>query len=109
MRSSSSSLAAGVNSTVDALQDWIAEAESRMDAELATAKAIQESALPQVFPPFPDILHFDLYASMNTAKEVGGDFYDFFLVGDVAGSDVGKLGFVMADVSGKGVPTAWAS
>ena len=98
-------LSAGINSTVSALQGWIAEAESRMDAELATAKAIQESALPQTFPPYPDILHFDIYASMNAAKEVGGDFYDLFLIGD-ADADSGKLGFVMADVSGKGVPAA---
>ena len=99
-------LSAGINRTVDALQGWIAEAESRMDAELATAKAIQESALPQVFPPYPDIMHFDIYASMNAAKEVGGDFYDFFLIGDESGPDAGKLAFVMADVSGKGVPAA---
>ena len=98
-------LSEGINHTVDALQGWIAEAETRMDAELATAKAIQESALPQVFPPFPDILKFDIYASMNAAKEVGGDFYDFFLVGD-SDADAGRLGFVMADVSGKGVPAA---
>ena len=99
------SLSAGINSTVDTLQGWIAEAESRMDAELETAKAIQESALPQVFPPYPDILRFDVYATMKAAKQVGGDFYDFFLIGD-SGPDAGKLGFVMADVSGKGVPAA---
>ena len=99
-------LAAGINVTVDALQGWIAEAESRMDAELATAKAIQESALPNVFPPYPDIQRFDIFASMNAAKEVGGDFYDFFLVGDDCGPDAGRLVFVMADVSGKGVPAA---
>ncbi len=101
-----SSLSDGVNTTVDALKGWIAEAESRMDAELATAKAIQESALPRIFPPYPDILKFDIYATMHAAKEVGGDFYDFFLIGDDAGADAGKLGFVMADVSGKGVPAA---
>lgn len=99
------SLSAGINSTVDTLQGWIAEAESRMDAELETAKAIQESALPQVFPPYPDILRFDIYATMKAAKQVGGDFYDFFLIGG-SGADAGKLGFVMADVSGKGVPAA---
>ena len=98
-------LSDGINHTVDALQGWIAEAETRMDAELTTAKAIQESALPQVFPPYPDILKFDIYASMNAAKEVGGDFYDFFLIGD-SNADAGRLGFVMADVSGKGVPAA---
>ncbi|MBQ9041718.1 MAG: SpoIIE family protein phosphatase [Eggerthellaceae bacterium] len=101
-----SSLSDGVNTTVDALKGWIAEAESRMDAELATAKAIQESALPRIFPPYPDILKFDIYATMHAAKKVGGDFYDFFLIGDDAGTEAGKLGFVMADVSGKGVPAA---
>ena len=100
------SLSSGINSTVEALQGWIVEAETRMDTELATAKAIQESALPRIFPPYPDILRFDIYASMNPAREVGGDFYDFFLVGNDSGPDSGKLGFVIADVSGKGVPAA---
>ena len=100
------SLSDGINTTVDAMKGWIAEAETRMDAELATARAIQESALPRTFPAFPDILRFDIYASMTAAKEVGGDFYDFFLIGDDAGPDAGKLGFVVADVSGKGVPAA---
>ena len=77
-----------------------------MDTELATAKAIQESALPRTFPPYPDILKFDVYASMKAAREVGGDFYDFFLVGNECDSDEGKLAFVIADVSGKGVPAA---
>ena len=100
------SLSKGINATVDTLKGWIAEAEARMDAELATAKAIQEAALPRVFPPFPDILKFDVYASMNAARQVGGDFYDFFLVGDSWTAEEGKLGFVVADVSGKGVPAA---
>lgn len=99
------SLSEGINTTVRALRGWIAEAETRMDAELATARAIQESALPRTFPPYPDILKFDLYASMNAAREVGGDFYDFFLLGDCDQS-LGKLAFVVADVSGKGVPAA---
>ena len=77
-----------------------------MDAELAAAKTIQESALPRVVPPYPDILKFDVYATMGAAKEVGGDFYDFFLIGDGCTPEAGKLGFVMADVSGKGVPAA---
>ena len=94
-----------INQTVDALKGWIAEAESRMDAELATAKAIQESALPRIFPPYPDIVKFDIYAGMHAAKQVGGDFYDFFLVDD-SSTTTGKLGFVIADVSGKGVPAA---
>ena len=99
------SLATGINITVEALQGWIAEAESRMDSELAAARAIQESALPRTFPPYPDIPKFDLYAIMNAAREVGGDFYDFFLVGE-SGPDSGKLAFLIADVSGKGVPAS---
>ena len=101
-----STLSNGINSTVETLQGWIHEAETRMDAELATAKAIQDSALPRIFPPYPDILRFDIYASMNAAREVGGDFYDFFLIGGDSGPDAGKLGFLIADVSGKGVPAA---
>ena len=100
------SLSEGINETVDALKGWIAEAETRMDAELATAKAIQEAALPRTFPPFPEIPRFDVYASMQAAKQVGGDFYDFFLIGDGCDEESGKLGFVIADVSGKGVPAA---
>ena len=99
-------LSAGINDTVVALKGWIAEAETRMNAELATAKAIQESALPRVFPPFPDIMRFDVYAMMHAAREVGGDFFDLFLIGDDSDSNSGRLGFVVADVSGKGVPAA---
>ena len=99
------SLSDGINTTVNTMRGWIAEAETRMDAELATAKAIQESAIPRTFPPYPDIRWFDIYASMNPAKQVGGDFYDFFFVGE-ADDDAGKLAFVVADVSGKGVPAA---
>lgn len=100
------SLSDGINETVVALKGWISEAESRMDTELATAKEIQESALPRIFPPYPDILKFDIYAIMSAAREVGGDFYDFFLIGDECDADSGKLGFVIADVSGKGIPAA---
>jgi len=100
------SLSNGVNETVTALKGWIAEAESRIDTELATAKAIQESALPRIFPPYPDVNRFDVYASMKAAREIGGDFYDFFLIGDDCDADSGKLGFIIADVSGKGVPAA---
>lgn len=99
-------LSEGINQTVDALKGWIADAEGRMDAELEAARSIQESALPSVFPPYPDIKRFDIYANMNAAKEVGGDFYDFFLIGDESGPNEGKLAFVLADVSGKGVPAA---
>ena len=100
------SLSAGINTTVQTLKGWIAKAETRMDQELATAKTIQESALPRIFPPFPDIPHFDLYASMHAAREVGGHFYDFFLIGEESAEDAGRLGFAIADVSGKGVPAA---
>jgi sigma-B regulation protein RsbU (phosphoserine phosphatase) len=69
--------------------------------DLAVAHEIQQAILPQVFPPFPDLADkVDIFASMNPAKDVGGDFYDFFMVDDT------HIGFVMADVSGKGVPAA---
>ncbi len=100
------SLSEGINTTVDALRGLIAEAETRMDEELDTAKAIQESALPQIFPPYPDIRKFDIYASMQAAKQVGGDFYDFFLIGDDNSASAGRIAFVVADVSGKGIPAA---
>ena len=94
------SLSAGINTTVGTLKHWIAEAERRNERELATAKAIQESALPRVFPPFPEVSAFDIFAAMDAAKQVGGDFYDFFLIDDHT------LGFLIADVSGKGIPGA---
>lgn len=95
-----SALAAGINTTVSALEESIAEANERIDRELAAARAIQEGALPTAQPPFPDIDAFDMYAAMDPAREVGGDFYDYF--------DLGKqgIGFVVADVSGKGMPAA---
>ncbi len=74
--------------------------KERIGAELELATRIQYAMLPHVFPPFPGRKEFDLYASMDPAKEVGGDFYDFFLVDD------DHLCMVMADVSGKGVPAA---
>ena len=94
------SLSTGINSTVGSLKKLISEAERRNEKDLATAKAIQESALPSTFPPFPEIKDFDIFASMSAAKEVGGDFYDFCLVDDET------LGFLIADVSGKGIPGA---
>ena len=94
------SLSRGINATVSALRESTAEAERKNAQELVTAKIIQESTLPREFPPFPEIECFDLYASMKTAREVGGDFYDFFLLED------DKLGFVLADVAGKGIPAA---
>ena len=70
------------------------------DRDMETAAAIQESVLPREFPPYPEKTEFDLYASMEPAKEVGGDFYDFFLTDDK------HIALVIADVSGKGVPAA---
>ena len=93
-------LSCGINATVVALKDMMDEVAHRNAQDLAAAKAIQESALPRDFPPFPDIEHFDIYASMKTAKEVGGDFYDFFLL------DGTRLAFLIADVAGKGIPAA---
>ena len=72
----------------------------RLDKELKLAADIQLNALPLDFPPFPDRKEFDLYASMNPAKEVGGDFYDFFLINE------DHLALVIADVSGKGIPAS---
>lgn len=72
----------------------------RIGAELNVAKKIQADMLPCIFPAFPDHPQFDIYATMSPAKEVGGDFYDFFLIDDT------HLGIVMADVSGKGIPAA---
>ena len=72
----------------------------RIENELQLATNIQASVLPHTFPAFPERGEFDIYASMMPAKEVGGDFYDFFLIDD------DHLGLVMADVSGKGVPAA---
>ncbi|MBR3144379.1 MAG: PP2C family protein-serine/threonine phosphatase [Clostridia bacterium] len=72
----------------------------RIDTELTMASAIQADMLPNIYPAFPDRPEFDIYATMNPAREVGGDFYDFFLV------DNDHLCMVMADVSGKGVPAA---
>lgn len=74
--------------------------KERIGTELALATRIQADMLPNIFPAFPDRQEFDIYASMTPAKEVGGDFYDFFLVDD------DHLCMVMADVSGKGVPAA---
>jgi sigma-B regulation protein RsbU (phosphoserine phosphatase) len=68
--------------------------------ELDFARELQLSSLPQIFPPFPDRTEFQIHASMVPAKEVGGDFYDFFLI------DHSHLGFVIGDASGKGVPAA---
>ena len=88
-----------INTYIRDLTTITAERE-RISAELDVAKTIQASMLPCIFPAFPNRHEFDIYASMTPAKEVGGDFYDFFLI------DPMHLGVVIADVSGKGVPAA---
>ncbi len=74
--------------------------KQRISTELSLANKIQADMLPNIFPAFPDRNEFDVYAVMTPAKEVGGDFYDFFMIDD------DHLALVMADVSGKGVPAA---
>ena len=93
-------LSDGINTTVDALKQAIEAETKRLDSELELAKSIQISALPNVFPPYPDHNEFEIYATMDTAKEVGGDFYDFFFI------DPDHFAFLIADVSGKGIPAA---
>lgn len=100
------SLSEGVNTMTVALEKQFAQIKEGIKREFDAAAVIQESALPRAFPPFPDIPRFDIYAGMQPAREVGGDFYDFFLIGDACDAESGKLGFVVADVSGKGVPAA---
>ena len=78
----------------------ITSEKQRLDTELSVAADIQLNMLPTHFPAFPERNEFDLYAVMNPAKEVGGDFYDFFLIDD------DHVALVMADVSGKGVPAS---
>ena len=94
-----SELASQTTEYIDEVRTATAEKE-RIRSELNMAAAIQSSMLPHDFPPFPDRKEFDLYASMDPAKEVGGDFYDFFLIDD------DHLCMIMADVSGKGIPAA---
>ena len=100
------SLSVGFASMVKELERYIEEVrqvtadKERIGAELNVATQIQADMLPNIFPAFPDRTEFDLYATMDPAKEVGGDFYDFFLLDDK------HLGLVIADVSGKGVPAA---
>ena len=95
-----SSLSDGINVTVDSLKSYIAEANARIDSELKYAKEIQASTLPAYFPAFPERHEFDIYALMDPAKEVGGDFYDFYILNN------DTLAFVVADVSGKGIPAS---
>ncbi len=81
-------------------QGMLSKEKERIGAELSVANHIQASMLPSTFPAFPEREEIDIYAIMTPAKEVGGDFYDFFFV------DEDHLAMVMADVSGKGVPAA---
>ena len=92
------SLSDDINLTVDVLKGYIAAAEKKMEQELTLAHTIQDSALPKNFT----FAHkgFEIFAIMDPAKEVGGDFYDFFFV------DKDKIALVIADVSGKGIPGA---
>lgn len=99
-------LAIGFNNMAVSLKTYIQDLTSmtaekeRIGAELDVATHIQSSMLPCIFPAFPEREEIDIYATMTPAKEVGGDFYDFFMVDDR------HLAIVMADVSGKGVPAA---
>ena len=99
-------LAASIDRMEEEIQDYVEEMtkitaeKERIGTELSLAAKIQASMLPHEFPPFPDRPEFDIYASMDPAREVGGDFYDFFFI------DEDHLCLVMADVSGKGIPGA---
>jgi sigma-B regulation protein RsbU (phosphoserine phosphatase) len=92
-------MTADLKASIEAYAHEHSEKE-RLGTELDIATKIQSGMLPCIFPAFPHRREFDIYASMQPAKEVGGDFYDFFLI------DEDKLAVVMADVSGKGVPAA---
>ncbi len=91
------SLSDDINMTVSTLKRYISEAAARIDKELEYAKQIQLSALPTNFPDGDD---YSIFAQMIAAKEVGGDFYDFYKLSDT------KVAFLAADVSGKGIPAA---
>jgi phosphoserine phosphatase RsbU/P len=84
------------------IRRWLSEHDQLVSIQhdLNVSREIQQAILPKVFPPFPDEPGFDIYASMIAANEVGGDFYDFFLI------DKHRLGFVIGDVSGKGISAA---
>lgn len=88
-----------INTYINDLTIVTAERE-RISAELDVATQIQTGMLPSIFPAFPDYSEFDIYATMVPAREVGGDFYDFFMLEDR------RLVFLIADVSGKGIPAA---
>ena len=95
-------LAESIDRMEEQIEDYITDItritadRERISTELSLATRIQAAFIPHLFPPFPDRPEFSLYATMDPAKEVGGDFYDFFLI------DQDHLGLIMADVSGKG-------
>lgn len=99
-------LSTSIDDMVNSLKSYMVNLEKvnaekgRITAELNVATSIQANMLPSIFPPFPERNEFDIYASMKPAKEVGGDFYDFYLIDD------DHLCVTIADVSGKGVPAA---
>jgi sigma-B regulation protein RsbU (phosphoserine phosphatase) len=100
------SLAEAMAAMISRLQRYLVEIEAataarvRVESELSTARDIQVGMLPRTFPPFPDKGELDVFAMLESAKEVGGDLYDYFLIDDH------RLFFVVGDVSGKGVPAA---
>lgn len=94
-----------INKTLEeilAIRGWLTEHDQLVSIQhdLNVSREIQQAILPKIFPPFSNQPNFDIYASMVAANEVGGDFYDFFLI------DKNRLGFVIGDVSGKGVSAA---
>ena len=99
-------LATSFGKMITALEDYMVNLQrvtaekERIDADLSIATQIQADMLPQIFPAFPEKKELSIFASMTPAKEVGGDFYDLFLVDDK------HIALVIADVSGKGVPAA---
>ncbi len=100
------SLAEAMAAMISRLQRYLVEIEAataarvRVESELSTARDIQVGMLPRTFPPFPEKGELDVFAMLESAKEVGGDLYDYFLI------DESRLFFVVGDVSGKGVPAA---
>ena len=95
-----SALSDDINATVDKLKDYIAEAKARIDKELEVATNIQNSVLPTALAPNSAHKNVELAAMMDPAKEVGGDFYDFYWM------DQHRLSIMISDVSGKGIPAA---
>ena len=106
LRNELGALSEGISDMVVSIDQYLSEIQTitsereKIAAELSVATKIQAEMLPSTFPAFPERKEFDLYATMNPAKDVGGDFYDFFLIDD------DHLALVIADVSGKGVPAA---